>query len=203
LPERRVELRLEADRKTLHVTVRGPVSRGRADEPGGTDPVTNEPTPFETDLDKRNAPRMRLRAFVDGETPAGGDARESVMLRDFVTPLSGPLRPEPQTGREGFVVNNERGENEAYEVNVDLIAGEGEWKATVALDKLSVDLTRLRLKIEEIEYFLPSDLGLDEPVGPDFIKDFPADKWREHGVRFSKVFDIGDLVDGAVTLKSD
>lgn len=203
LPERRVELRLEADRKTLQVTVRGPVSRGRADEPGGTDPVTNEPTPFETDLDKRNAPRIRLRAFVDGETPAGGDARESIMLRDVVTPLSGPLRPEPQTGREGFVVKNERGENEAYEVNADLIAGEGEWKATVALDKLSVDLTRLRLKIEEIEYFLPSDLGLDEPVGPDFVKDFPAEKWREHGVRFSKVFDIADLVGGAVTTKSD
>lgn len=195
LPERRVELRLSADRTELHVKVEGPVSRGRADEPAGMDPVTKEPTLFEAEVDKRDAPRLRLRAFLDDETPIGGEGRNTVSLLNAVTPLTGPFKDPKRPEREGFVVKNERGEDEAYEVNVDLIEGEGVWKADIQLTGLGTDLSRLRLKIEEIEYFLPSDLGEDEPVDPDFVKTFPNERWREHGVRFSKVFELGQMIE--------
>lgn len=48
---------------------------------------------------------------------------------------------------------------------------------------------------------IPQFLKQDEQVGSEYVKEFPAEKWGEHGVRFSKFFKLDKLAGGAVTTK--
>ncbi|MEO0719451.1 MAG: hypothetical protein AAFZ06_11315, partial [Pseudomonadota bacterium] len=188
LPERRLTVTLSEDRKSLTVDMAGPTSKGRADEPGAKDPTTRTPTPFEKEVAERDAPRMRLRAFVDGETPSGTAAREDVVLNaTSVTPETGAAIP--------YMVKDDRGNDTGVEVNLDLENAEGHWRAKIDLEKLAgIQLSHLKIRIEEVEYFLPADLGENEPIGPEAFNVRDAVPWRESGVRFSKVISLSELM---------
>ncbi|MEO0637982.1 MAG: hypothetical protein AAFY73_15235, partial [Pseudomonadota bacterium] len=63
------------------------------------------------------------------------------------------------------------------------------------LEKLAgIQLSHLKIRIEEVEYFLPADLGENEPIGPEAFNVRDAVPWRESGVRFSKVISLSELM---------
>lgn len=174
LPDRQVTLKRENSADHLEIDITGPVAKGRAR-------VGVANSALEKQMEKRDAPVMRLTLFQEGYAPAGAASRATVDLS------------------EKFDGNHLEGGEAKRTIDVipAVLDGIGRWKGKISLADLP-PLTSLRLAVDEIEYFPPASFprsgnGADEPLDIKAIETFQSSFWLESGPRFSTTFDLSQM----------
>ncbi|MCA0850573.1 hypothetical protein [Salipiger thiooxidans] len=187
LPDRTVTVETTGmhGHEVLTVTMSGPVSIGRARQ------ATSGDTALKVQEDARDAPVMRVSLFEERRTAAGGLGRITLEL------------PPRAAAAIGSVLATTGGDTKVrHEVRPSTVdKGQATWTWTLPLVSLpGTNFGRLKLAVDEIEYFLPASLGTGrEPLAADALATFDSALWQEAGPRFSTVVNLADLVPIAKT----
>ncbi|MEM9900076.1 MAG: hypothetical protein AAF865_01945 [Pseudomonadota bacterium] len=176
LPERRVSVVLDPAKQDAEIIVEGPISAGRAPEPIPATCGADGAEALQEAIRDRERPVLRLTAFEDGLTPCGADGRNLLELSAMEIDAA-------HVQQDRFTCD----------IAPRIVDGEGRWTARIPVRVLQALDWRVKLSLEELEFFLPADFGSAEPIPRDYLCATDDPIWRESGARFATVIDLAAL----------
>ena len=174
LPDRRVEIAHQDG--TLTVTMEGPVSIGRLHEHGLR--------PDQIHIAERSSSILRVTAFVSGVAPNGTQTHEDISLDTLA--ISSANQDNLVTTRPD-------------RSRIEVMPRGQVWTVRLPLGDIQQEPgTRLNLRIEEIEYWLPASYEglIREPIDPLATHWLQQNIWRERNSGLDLTEEVTALIDG-------